>query len=125
MLALALQYARRGWPVFPCDPNDKRPLIKHGFKDATTDESVITGWWKRWPLAMIGVPTGNAVGAFVIDLDPKEDKDADTLLRDLVHAMGVAPPPVPITKTPRGGYHLWFAMPVDGQHIGNRGNLLH
>ena len=34
LLEAALSYARRGWPVFPCQARDKDPLTKHGFKDA-------------------------------------------------------------------------------------------
>jgi hypothetical protein len=43
LLQAALEYAHRGWPVFPCDKG-KRPLTKHGFKDATTDENQIRAW---------------------------------------------------------------------------------
>jgi AAA domain-containing protein/bifunctional DNA primase/polymerase-like protein/primase-like protein len=76
----ALRLARHGIPVFPChpgtdpgDPNDpcsKKPLTKHGFKDARTDEGQIRRWWARWPNALVGVPTGSASGLLVIDIDP-------------------------------------------------------
>ena len=41
MLEFALDYARRGWPVFPCKPTDKSPYIKGGLNAATTDEETI------------------------------------------------------------------------------------
>jgi hypothetical protein len=58
LLKAALAYARRGVPVFPCEPGAKRPLTRNGHWDATTDPRVIERWWKRWPSANVGVPTG-------------------------------------------------------------------
>ena len=43
-LRQALAYARRGWPVFPCQPGQKIPATRHGYKDATTDPEQITGY---------------------------------------------------------------------------------
>ena len=52
-LRAALSYAKAGWPVFPCRPDNpqcphadkcrvcKTPLTEHGFQDATTDEAAI------------------------------------------------------------------------------------
>ena len=78
MLHFATDYARRGWPVFPCNPINKHPLTKHGFKDASTDPEQIKQWWTKWPLAMIGVPMGAASGVVAIDPDaPKDDNDQD------------------------------------------------
>ena len=42
-LGQALDYARRGWPVFPCRDGSKEPATRHGFKDATTDPGTIRG----------------------------------------------------------------------------------
>jgi Bifunctional DNA primase/polymerase, N-terminal len=68
LLAAALNYAKRGLPVFPCRRADKSPLAPHGFKDATTDHQQIRQWWSKWPSAMIGMPTGMASGIVVIDI---------------------------------------------------------
>jgi hypothetical protein len=67
VMRAALVYAKKGRKVFPCDPASKKPLTKHGFKDASSDPQQIKKWWKRWPYAMIGTPTGN--GFFVLDID--------------------------------------------------------
>lgn len=64
----AFSYAARGIKVFPCKLRGKEPLTKHGFKDATTDETQIREWWTKWPDANIGAPTG-ANGWSVIDID--------------------------------------------------------
>ena len=56
---IALQCARRGWPVFPCKA-DKSPLTVHGFKDASLDEAQIREWWTRWQNALVAISTGPA-----------------------------------------------------------------
>ncbi|MFN8996665.1 MAG: bifunctional DNA primase/polymerase, partial [Pseudomonadota bacterium] len=57
-----------GLPVFPCDEH-KRPMTPNGFKDATLDPETIRRSFAR--AAMIGIPTGEASGFFVLDLDCK------------------------------------------------------
>jgi hypothetical protein len=53
----ALDFAYDGWPTFPRHPATKRPLTGHGFQDATADPLLIGEWRRRWPKAMIGIPT--------------------------------------------------------------------
>src|SRR5262249_8152960 len=45
----------------------KKPLTRHGFKDASVDGNVVHHWWTQWPNALIGTPTG--VKFCVLDLD--------------------------------------------------------
>jgi putative DNA primase/helicase len=59
------------YPVFPCDPGTKRPITEHGFKDASQDVEIVSKWWRRYPEALIGVPTGSRSGLLAIDCDPK------------------------------------------------------
>ena len=61
--------------IFPCKV-DKSPYTPHGFKDATQDEAQIRQWWRSWPKALVGVPTGSTNGLVVIDYDP--DKGSGT-----------------------------------------------
>jgi putative DNA primase/helicase len=133
MLEAALAYARHGWPVFPCHPETKRPLTPKGedgaggLKVATTDERVINTWWKRFPKAMIGIPTGASIGAFVLDLDAGVDEKTGEVFEvaDLERALeaGVVLPPTWAAETPRGGKHLFFAL-ADGEMPGNRAGLI-
>ncbi|WP_448031531.1 phage/plasmid primase, P4 family [Bradyrhizobium liaoningense] len=136
MLEHALALAGRGWSVFPCHPGTKQPLVKSdvagegGLKLATTDETTIRAWWQRWPQAMIGLPTGAPIGAFVVDVDAGEDKatgeifEAAALQINLERAIGTKLPPTRYALTPRGGVHFYFQLPADGSEIGNRANLL-
>jgi len=136
LLEHALAYASQNWPVFPCHPATKQPLVKSdaegegGVKLATTDEAAIRAWWTRWPQAMIGLPTGRAIGAFVVDIDAGEDKttgeifEAATLQIQLEAAIGAALPPTRFATTPRGGVHLYFRYPDQVEDLGNRAGLL-
>ena len=58
MMRQALSYAEAGWPVFPCQPGQKLPATKHGFKDATTDPDRIIHWWKKAPDCNVAIATG-------------------------------------------------------------------
>ncbi|WDF73936.1 bifunctional DNA primase/polymerase [Novosphingobium sp. KACC 22771] len=97
LLAAALDYADKGLPVFPCHSENKRPLTPNSFYDASTDRATVADWWKRWPTAMIGLPTGTVSGVWVLDID---DPDA----------FAAKAPPLPITrKAITGkGFHLYW-----------------
>src|SRR4051812_39651034 len=104
--------AKRGWPVFPCHPGNKRPRTLNGFHDASTDPAVIAGWWTLWPDSWIGTPTGEPIGAVVLDIDVKrpEANGYDTL-DDL--GFGILPD-TPMAHTASGGLHLYFQIPPGG-----------
>ncbi len=56
-----------------CDRPGKHPriqLVRHGVKQATCDREQVDGWWRRAPLANIGLATGHLVD--VLDLDGAE-----------------------------------------------------
>jgi hypothetical protein len=102
----ALDYARRDWPVFPCRPNDKIPLVKAWGKTASTDPQQIEAWWRRWPDALIGVPTGERSGLVILDIDVKHGKNGFDTLAELGRSIL---PDTPIAHTRSGGVHLYFA----------------
>src|SRR5439155_380434 len=70
----ALAAARRGWHVFPCHPESKRPAIKQWEQQATIDEQQIHQWWPDYSRKNIGVATGPS-GLLVIDLDRPRTPD--------------------------------------------------
>ena len=100
MLAAALDYAGRGWRVFPCA--GKRPRTAHGYKDASTSADRITEWWKRWPDADIAIATGG--GLVVLDVGRR---DRAPTLHELKQPSGSATETV-AAETGGGGMHFYF-----------------
>lgn len=110
MLDAALDYARDGWPIFPCNFR-KEPYVSRGCYDATTNEAKIREWWNKWPDANIGMSPGD-IGCMVIDLDPGHNT------KDLENNIGPLPETKLKQKTPRGGYHLFYELDAD-ERVGN------
>lgn len=106
VLEHALDYAARGWCVFPLVPRTKRPLCEHGFEDATTDPQRITQWCRRRPNCGIGIATGAVSNLVVLDIDPRHD--GDDSLAELEGRFG-ALPETPVSLTGGGGVHHLFA----------------
>jgi hypothetical protein len=59
---------QRSLPCFPCR-RDKSPATPRGFKDATRDPVFIESLWRACPGLLVGVPTGEASGFDVLDID--------------------------------------------------------
>jgi hypothetical protein len=66
-LPAALDYVKRGWPVFPLVAGGKQPRVSRGFHRATTDRDVVIAWWSQWPDSNIGLATGHLFD--VLDVD--------------------------------------------------------
>lgn len=115
MLEAALDYARRGFPVFPlhspaqtetgcdcrkpkCDSPGKHPRTQNGFHDAATDEVTVSRWWKTWPHANIGLAVPE--GYVVVDVDDEEG------MRAILDA-GRQLPPTAIQQTGRGTHYVY------------------
>jgi hypothetical protein len=94
MLEAALAYASQGFHVFPILPGLKKPLTKHGFKEATTDPEQIRAWWGANPTANIGWwLDGSSLCAIDVDIG----------------AASVEGLPLTMTvSTPSGGFHLIY-----------------
>lgn len=106
--------------MFPCEPRGKRPLTRNGHWDATTDPRVIERWWKRWPSANVGVPTGEKSGIVVLDVD--FDAGGPESLAKLERAGGPAPRTA-MTRTGGGGNHVFFRYSTESE-IRNSAGLL-
>jgi putative DNA primase/helicase len=123
VMVAALGYARRGWRVLPlhsirdgrctcrrqnCEHPGKHPRTLHGVLDATTDPTIVMGWWHGSPDANLAVATGAASGIVVLDVDPRNGGDAS--LADLQRQNG-ALPETPRVLTGGGGMHVYFHAP--------------
>lgn len=113
----ALDYAARGWAVFPLKPNAKLPLISEkmggkGHLDATTDQEQIRKWWTATPNANIGLHLA-ASGLVAVDPDTyKPDCEWHSFIqgRDL--------PDTLVQSTPRGGKHYIFRGDPGAEYAG-------
>ncbi len=117
----ALDYATAGVAVFPCHwpavaglPGGcscgrgdcgspaKHPITTCGYLDASSDPERVVRWWRRWPHANIGVPTGATFD--VVDIDGPTGRAA---LRSLLGRDEFMPGPV--VRTGRGSHYLVVA----------------
>ena len=92
--------------VFPVIPGTKMPYTEHGSKDASREQGQIEAWWKQWPDALVGVPTGvNNIA--VLDIDVKKGKDGYEALRK----RSLVIPETFYYDTPSGGRHYVYNLP--------------
>ena len=78
-----------------------------GFHDASRDPEVITGWWARWPDAMIGAVI--PADLVVLDVDPRNGGT----LEKLETALGPLPPTLTcISGRGDGGFHAYYRRPA-------------
>ena len=142
-LDVALSYIAAGVPVFPCraadetsdkyDPDTgeflsykaKTPLLSNGFKGASLSDRIARILFgERHPNAMVGAPTGEQMGAWVLDVDVHRD-DAGNVIDGYktLAALEAKHGPLPrtaVAKTAGGGEHHYFRY-VPG--VRNRSSL--
>ena len=140
-LTEALHYAERGWHVLPlhapegngcscgkphCSPIGKHPRTKDGLANATSDAATIVGWWRKWPVANVGIRTGECSGLAVLDVDGEKGKAS---LQELQATHGVIMPTLRAwtgrasADGQRKGCHYFFKMP-EGMALRNSAGVL-
>jgi len=114
-LQAALHYLDKGFSVIPIRP-DKKPFIQwQDFQKRRATAEEIRAWWTKWPMANVGIVTGEISGIFVIDCDNEE---AYNKIQELLPDSFITC----IAKTPRG-YHLYLIYPK-GQNISNATSII-
>lgn len=106
----ALEYAKRGWAVFPLAEKDKIPAVAGGFKVATVDAEQIELAWAHRPQMNVGIATGSMSGGLVVidlDVDPTRGEDGLETLLDWEAEHGKLPETV-TAKSGSGGMHLYY-----------------
>lgn len=96
----ALWTAERGLPVFRVVPNGKLPY-RGGINEATTDPTIIRGWFEENPRLNYGIPAEDLV---IVDVDPR--KDPDGWFGELAD-LGDLPDTLQVIS-PSGGFHIYF-----------------
>lgn len=124
MLSAALALAEKGFAVFPCDPEDKRPLTKHGHLEATRAPSILHDWWEEWPDAIIGGKVPSHL--LVLDTDPRNGGSVEQLNALLPEGKTMPDTLKVISGRGDGGVHLYYRRPnperwprLSGSGLGN------
>lgn len=126
---LAVEYAKIGWPVFPCD-SFKAPIVDHvlgfihGVNNATTDLNLIAKTWHKYQDAGIGLKIPENI--IVFDCDVKKDAERRPILKDgnpdiiglksfqnLILRFNLQDTDLNTlsVKTQSGGRHFYYRMP--------------
>jgi Bifunctional DNA primase/polymerase, N-terminal len=106
-LRQALEYAARGWPVFPCNAGQKTPATSHGHRDATTDPARITAWFTRHPQWNLAIATGTP-GPDVLDVDQHGPAGNGYAAFARLSRAGLLDRVAAYVRTPSGGLHAYF-----------------
>lgn len=131
--AAAIAAARRGWSVFPCLPDSKRPAVPWTTR-AVSDAEIVARCWPS-PRHNVGVACGPS-GLVVLDLDtpahggelppawrrPGVTEGAD-VLAVLLDQHGDGWPDTYSVRTPTNGTHLYFLAPPGPEVRNSAGRL--
>jgi hypothetical protein len=93
----------RALPIYPARSDDKKPACEHGWKDASTDPTIIKQLWRGRSGLLTGVPTGERSGLAVLDIDTKHK--GESWLADFY---GYDWPRTRCHATRSGGLHFVF-----------------
>ncbi len=124
MLMAALEYAARGWHVFPVPTGEKRShksAARSGGRKwgATIDPDEIAADRQQWPQANVGIVTGPKSGLFVVEADTLAGHGVDGIanLLALIEQNGQLPDTIE-ALSPSGSWHIYFQWP-EGRSIRN------
>ncbi len=127
-LAVALDSARAGFPVFPCHATPegsfsaKSPRVSGGHRAGTTDEAQIRAWWAQWPDSLVGLGLAEA-GVMAIDADRHGGPDGVAAWQALCANQGFDAAEFPAVATPGDGVHIYMRRPAAMKPTNGEGSL--
>lgn len=129
MLEIALDYARKGWFIFPAPPGQKMSCVSGDNTNgnrwgATVDPKEIKAYFTQFPHANIGIAMGVLSHLWVSEADTPEGHNVDGIasLRQLEAANSPLPDTL-IGESPSGSLHYFWLLP-EGQVIYNSTSLI-
>lgn len=125
MLDAALDYATKGYAVFPvhhmnggkCScgkwtcSQGKHPRISKWQNKASTRVSQIKEWWAKWPDDNIGIATGQKSNLVIIDIDPRNG--GDNSLQSLIDSYDDIKPSLDTHTVSTGGKGIHYYYSID------------
>lgn len=107
-LAAALDWAKRGFSIFPLHQNSKEPVYTEWVAQATKDENTIR---RMWVDPVLGIEHSYNIGCLctdmvVVDIDVKEGKDGYNEYAQIGGGYDTL-----VVQTPTGGFHCYFYGP--------------
>src|SRR6266540_155413 len=96
-----------------CPDPGKHPCLAGWPRLASTTPAEVRRWWRRWPLANVGLATGARFD--VLDLDGPQGVEA---LRAALSQRHPAEHPGPVARSGGGGWHLLYAATGLGNRVG-------
>ena len=108
-LESALFLARKGFYVFPCVENSKKPAVSDWPNKATRDETQIQRWWadRDYNIGIATAKYKDDLALVVVDIDTKGEKRGDETFLAL-ELEGAEFPSTFEQSTPSGGRHLVY-----------------
>lgn len=111
ILNLALQYAEKGYKIFPVQEDGKVPATKNGFQDSTTSVEEIERWWNANPNYNVGLPMA-LNGLVAIDIDMHGDTNGFDVLEACIISSGLSALPSTVEAiTANEGKHKIYKAP--------------
>lgn len=115
LLSEALRFAKQGFKVFPCIPNQKRPIKDWSYLKATNDPEEVYNVFNSKELYNVGI---NLKEAKLIVLDLDRHRDGQDGLAWLGEKAKQSLDGDCVVSTPRNGLHVYYSL--SGADIPNK-----